>query len=100
MPKQTVIEKAADSLTQVGQDIGQQLGMAAMATAAVISMVGHDEAGKKAIVPSQPVFAFAKDDLDSGANNPVRREKEMEDTGAHYVSYRVAQRTPARSGNH
>jgi hypothetical protein len=98
--KQTVLDKATDNLAHAGQELSQQLGIAAMATAAVISMVGHDES-KKALVPSQPVFAFADDSNLNADNNPIRREKESnEETGAHFVSYSVAMRTPARSGRH
>ena len=99
MSKQkSVLDKTTDAITEAGQEIGQQVGMVAMATAAVVSMIGHDEA-KKVVVPSQPIFAMADENLNSDSN-PIRREKESEESGPHYVSYRVAQRTPARSGNH
>ena len=102
MSKQkTVLDKATDAVQDFAGDAmqaTQHLGMAAMTTAALISMVAHDES-KKVLVPTQPVLAIA--DENNVANNPIRREKENnEETGAHYVSYTVAQRTPARSGKH
>ena len=100
--KQTVLDKASDAVQELADDAlqaGQQLGVVAMTTAAVISMVAHDES-KKVIVPSQPVVAFAEDSNSSNISNQIRREKEGEDAGPQYISYSVAQRTPARSGKH
>jgi len=102
MSKQkTVLDKATDAVQDFAGDAvqaTQNLGMVAMTTAAVISMVAQGEA-KKIVLPTQPVLSIADDN--TAANNPIRREKETnEETGAHYVSYTVAQRTPARSGKH
>ncbi len=71
-----------------------------MAAAAVAGMLELPEHGNnKIVVPTQPVFAFAGESSGEAEVNPIRREKETEESGAHnLISYNVAQRTPARSG--
>lgn len=96
-----LLDKTTDAVQDMAGDAvqaAQNLGMVAMTTAALISMVAHDET-KKIVIPTQPVFTFADDSNLNAQNNPIRREKENnEESGAHYVSYNVNQRTPARSG--
>jgi len=81
-------------------DVTQQLGLLLMTAAFTLGMIEMPEHGnQKAIVPSQPTFAFAQNQNEGGApngDNAMRRERE--EAGPHYVSYSVNQRTPSRTG--
>ena len=71
-----------------------KLGLAMMAVATMAGLVEVPEHGiKKAVLSSQPIFAFAQQSRDT---NPLRRERE--EAGPHYVSYSAFQRTPGRTG--
>jgi hypothetical protein len=86
------IKTKQDKLTE----ILQQSGLALMTVAATVGMVelpAHPEK-RAVIVPNAPAYAVATDN--SGEQNPLRRERE--ETGPHYISYSVAQRTPGRTG--
>lgn len=74
----------------------QQAGVVLMTAAVTIGMLEVPEDTKRIVVPNQPAFAFAEND--SQANNPIRRERETEETAPHYISYSVAQRTHGRAG--
>lgn len=77
---------------------GQQLGMVLMTLAATIGMIELPEhPNSKIVTPSQPVFAFAGMQ-DGQQDNPLRRERE--ETGPHYISYGINQRTPGRTGKY
>jgi len=90
--------KSQKSIFDQISPIAQQAGLIVMTAAATIGMLEMpDHTGSKIIVPNQPAFAFAgENQLNDEQNNPMRREKE--DVESHYISYSVAQRTPARAG--
>lgn len=69
-----------------------------MTLAATVGMVEVPEQHnqKVAIMPVQPTLAFATPGAENQEPNPVRRERE--ETGPHYISYGVNQRTPGRTG--
>lgn len=79
-------------------DVATQSGMLLMATAATIGMLElPEQPDKRVVVPHQPAFAFATENSDNKLqDNSLRRERE--ETGPHYISYSVAQRTPGRTG--
>ncbi len=79
--------------------ISQQAGIVLMTAAVTVGMLDMPEQDRRVIVPNQPAFAFA-DNNESGSNNPLRRERESEETGPHYISYSVTQRTPGRTGKY
>jgi hypothetical protein len=66
--------------------------MAATATIGVMDM--QNDPRLRVIVPNQPTFAVETNNTE--LLNPILREKE--ETGPHYVSYSVSQRTPSRHG--
>jgi hypothetical protein len=77
------------------QQVAAQLGIMLMAAATVTGMLElPDRANSRIVLPGQPSFVLATENEE--LNNPVRRERE--ETGPHYISYSVSQRTPARSG--
>lgn len=83
----------AEKLTE----LAQQVGLVLMSAAVTIGMLElPNRANSRVVLPSQPVFAFAKDTGPFNNNNTLRRESE--ETDQHYISYSIAQRTPARSG--
>jgi hypothetical protein len=83
------------SADQLG-DFAQKAGFVLMTVAATIGMFEMpDHPNKRAIVPTQPAFAYAPAAGEEN-NNPLRRERE--EAGPHYVSYSVNQRTPGRTG--
>jgi hypothetical protein len=71
-----------------------------MTAAFTLGMLELPESAKRVIVPHQPIPEFAESQ--NGGNgfnlgdNSLRRERE--ETGPHYVSYNVAQRTPGSTG--
>lgn len=78
-------------------ELGQQIGLVLMATAATVGMLElPDHMNAKIALPNQPVFARVTENGEN--NNPLRRERE--ETAPHFISYSVAQRTPSRSGKH
>jgi len=80
----------ADQLTDIAQGVGITL-----MTAAVTLGLATDHSNGKIILPNQPAMALAGErDVN---NNTMRREKETE-TAEQHLSFRIAQRTPARSG--
>lgn len=77
-------------------DVAQQAGLLLMSAAVTLGMLELPATSdKRAILPNRPVFAWASE-KDQSNNNTLRRESE--ETEQHYISYSVAQRTPARSG--
>lgn len=80
-------------------ELSQQLGLVLMTAAVTFGMLEMPEHSTKVIVPNQPAFALAHENGGGdGANNTLRRERE--ETGPHYISYSVAQRTPGRHGRY
>jgi hypothetical protein len=78
-------------------ELAQQASMILMTAAVTLGMTelpGHPD--KRIVLPNQPAFAWANDKGESNNNNTLRRESQ--ETEQHYISYSVAQRTPARSG--
>lgn len=94
MPTKTKNTKTPiETLAQVSQQAGLLL-MAAAVTIGMIELPEHPN--NKVVVPNQPAFAIANNGGDANPNNPLRRESE--ETGPHYISYSVNQRTPSRTG--
>jgi hypothetical protein len=85
---------AADKLSQAGSQLGVML-MTAAVTLGMLELPEHPNS--RVVVPGQPAFVFAENSGDANPNNPIRRERE-EETGPHYISYSVAERTPSRTG--
>jgi hypothetical protein len=87
------------SITQKLAEAAQNAGLLMMTAAVTVGMLELPEHSKRVVIPSRPVFEFAETSHEANPdNNPLRRERE--ETGPHYVSYSVAQRTPSRSGKH
>ena len=86
---QTTTEKVAEASKQAGI-----LLMTAAATIGFLDLPNQPD--KRVVLPIRPTFAFAENNIEPEANNPIRRERE--ETAPHYVSYSVSQRTVARSG--
>ncbi len=84
------IETVKDHSRQAVQNLGIAL-MAAATLAGVVEMPDH---GNRVNLVAQPSFVFANERSESGST--LRRERE--ETAPHYISYGLAQRTPARSG--
>jgi hypothetical protein len=77
----------------------QQGGLLLMSAAVTLGMLElPDRPNNRVILPSQPAFAWANENHDLNNGNTLRRESE--ESAPHYISYSVAQRTPARSGRH
>lgn len=92
MSKTKNTNNTADKLA----DISQQLGLVLMTAAVTLGMAELPDNPNKVVVPNQPAFAFAHENGEDKANNPLRRERE--ETGPHYISYSINQRTPSRTG--
>ena len=85
------------TLSQINT-VAQQAGLMLMTAAATVGMLElPDHSAGKIVVPNQPALTFAGENAEVN-NNQIRREKE--EVEQHYISYSVAQRTPARSGKH
>lgn len=84
--------KKSDQLAE----LARQTGLLLMTTAVTLGMLELPEhPNSRVVVPGQPAFALAENS-EVNPDNPMRRERE--DTGPHYVSYSVTERTPSRSG--
>lgn len=93
MPTKTKKQnKQLESLSRTAQQAGIML-MTAAVTLGMLEL--PDKPNSRVVVPSRPAFAFAENGSEENVN-PVRRERE--ETGPHYISYSVSQRTPSRSG--
>lgn len=80
-------------------EAAQQAGLVLMTAAVTLGMLElPDHPNSRIVLPSQPAFAWANENEDLNNNNVLRRSNE--ETEQHYISYSVAQRTPARSGRH
>ena len=78
-------------------EAARQAGLVLMTAAVTLGMLElPDRPNSRIVLPSQPVFAWANDRGESNNNATLRRSSE--ETEQHYISYSVAQRTPARSG--
>lgn len=69
-----------------------------MMTAAVtlgLVELPQEEEKRRAVVPARPIFEFAGESNQQGSD-PLRRERE--ESGPHYISYGVTQRSPGRTG--
>lgn len=94
MPTKT---KNIPTKTDKALEIAQQAGLLLMSAAVTLGMLELPaNPDKRVILPNQPAFALANDKGQSNNNNTLRRESQ--ETEQHYISYSVAQRTPARSG--
>lgn len=71
----------------------QRLGLVAMGTAMVLSVLDLSDEAKRVVMPNQPVLVAANENT---GNNQMRRERE--ETAPHFISYSEVQRTPSRSG--
>jgi hypothetical protein len=81
-----------DSVNETVLNAGLIL-MAAAATAGIIEM--PDQFEKRAILAKTPTYAFAGP-VQGGDDSAQRRERD--ESGPHYISYGVTQRTPSRAG--
>ncbi|HSW85070.1 MAG TPA: hypothetical protein VLF79_00450 [Candidatus Saccharimonadales bacterium] len=81
------------------QEIAQRTGILLMGAAVTLGMfeLPDRQSSRLVVLPSQPAPVLAIDNNEN-LNNPIRRERE--ESAPHYISYSVAQRTPARSGRH
>jgi hypothetical protein len=86
---ETVIDKINDTAMQAGVVL-----MTAAVTLGLVDVPQTNKPDKRVVLPAnKPAFAFAGENEEL---NPIRRERE--ETGPHYVSYAVNQRTPGRTG--
>lgn len=93
MPTKT---KKVPTKSEKALEIAQQAGLLLMSAAVTLGMLELPSSpDKRIILPNRPAFAWANEKGQSN-NNTLRRESE--ETEQHYISYSVAQRTPARSG--
>ncbi|HVX24412.1 MAG TPA: hypothetical protein VG992_03675 [Candidatus Saccharimonadales bacterium] len=91
MSVKTKSSQVVDQIHQAAEQAGLVL-MSAAVTLGMIEMPDHPNA--RIVLPNQPILAVEEN---SELNNPLRREKE--EVEQHYISYSVAQRTPARSAS-
>jgi hypothetical protein len=82
--------------TKMLAEVAQRVGLAAMSTALVLSVVELPDDAKRVILPNRPAPVWVNAGGENSDNNPIRRERE--ETAPHFISYSVVQRTPARSG--
>ncbi len=92
LKKSKKLQKTSDKLTEMAQQGGIML-MTLAATAGMLELPEHPN--NRVVLPSQPAFVTANEDDE--LNNPLRSESQ--ETDQHYISYSVAQRTPARHGH-
>lgn len=80
------------------QDIASNAGLLLMTAAATTLMLEvPDHPNARIALAPQPVFANPPGQIAEQENsNSMRRERE--ETGPHYISYSVTQRTPGRTG--
>jgi hypothetical protein len=92
----TKIETLEQNVTERAMEVAGQAGFLLMAAAATIGMMElPDHFDRRVVTPGQPAYAVVQE-RGGDQNNPLRRERE--ETGPHYISYSIAQRTPGRSG--
>jgi hypothetical protein len=85
---------AIDTVSDIATSTGVLL-MTAATTLGLVDVPAHPD--RRAIVPNQPIFSFANATAEQEAQgNQLRRERE--ETGPHYISYNISQRTPGRTG--
>jgi hypothetical protein len=92
MANKTKTTKTIDTIN----DTAKQAGLVLMAAAMTLGLleVPHEQ-DKRAVMPVNPVFETVGIVGEHG-NDSQRRERE--ETGPHYISYGVNQRTPGRTG--
>lgn len=78
--------------------VAQQAGLLLMTAAVTLGMVEVPEQSSKIVIPNQPSFALSHTNAgeNNDPNNALRRERE--ESGPHYTSYNITQRTPGRTG--
>lgn len=86
------IKSPVDKLAETAQRAGVLLLTAAV-TFGMLELPDHS---KRVIVPSQPLPESVDNENTNHNSNTLRRERE--ETGPHYISYSVTQRTPGRAG--
>jgi len=81
------------------QDIAANAGLLLMTAAATTLMLEVPEhPDKRAVLNPQPAYSAPGQVAEHEPGSTMRRERE--ETGPHYVSYSVAQRTPGRTGKY
>jgi len=93
----TKTKNATTVSNRVTQAAGQA-GILLMTAAVTMGMLELPDRSARIVLPTQPVFAWANENTQINNQNAIRRSSE--ETEQHYISYSVAQRTPARSGRH
>jgi hypothetical protein len=73
-------------------------GVVMMAAAVTLGLVElpQEEDKRRAVVPARPAFELAANSYQQGSD-PLRRERE--ESGPHYISYGITQRSPGRTRN-
>lgn len=89
--KTNIMQTITEQLTTSAANLGLALMSIAVVTG-LVEIPVHDKA--RAVLPIKAELAPAPA-VAENAESTLRREKE--ESGPHYVSYSVAQRTPARS---
>ncbi len=90
-----ILKQKSSSAYKLVRYFFTELSILVMALAATIGMVDmRSQTRVRAIFPTQPALSF--ETVDTGSNNPILRERE--ESGPHYVSYNVSQRTASRHG--
>lgn len=96
MPTKT---KKTDKQIEKLSKMAQQAGIILMMAATTIGMLEAPDDAKRVVIPNRPSFAFAENNSEDNLINPIRREREEnESTEANYIGYSVSQRTPSRAG--
>ena len=94
MANKTKNKSTANQIQSLAANAGLLL-MTAAATTLMVKVPEHND--KRAVLVPQPAYSapgqIAENEM---PGNSMRRERE--ETGPHYVSYSVAQRTPGRTG--
>lgn len=95
MANKTNIQKdAKQAINNIAANAGLLL-MTAAATTLMLELPDHPNA--KATLNTQPVFSAPGSATEQQMpNNEMRRERD--ETGPHYISYSISQRTPGRTG--
>jgi hypothetical protein len=86
-------DSAADAISQIATNTGVLL-MTAATTLGLVDVPNLPD--KRAIVPIRPLFSFENATAEQEQGIQLRRERE--ETGPHYISYGISQRTPGRTG--
>jgi hypothetical protein len=94
MATKTKNNKIINNLSQTIKATGVVM-MAAAVTLGLVELPQEEEK-RRAVVPARAVFAFAGETNNDQGGSTLRRERE--ESGPHYISYGVTQRSPSRTG--